>query len=182
MNSLIDYIQNSVAVFDLIVILILIYTMTQCATKGFTLSLLSFSKWLISLIITIILVPKLNFWVHDYIDSKFMADIILGIFIFIFSLFVIINISKAISSAVTWSGLGLVDKSFGLIFGVFKGYVICICIFTLSNWFYPYNKWSIKTKETYSFNIIYKGSVFLIEEFPNSDDYYDDTKDKIEKI
>ncbi len=182
MNSLIDYIQNSVAIFDLIVILILIYTMTQCATKGFTLSLLSFSKWLISLIITIILVPKLNFWVHDYIDSKFMADIILGIFIFIFSLFVIINISKAISSAVTWSGLGLVDKSFGLIFGVFKGYVICICIFTLSNWFYPYNKWSIKTKETYSFNIIYKGSVFLIEEFPNSDDYYDDTKDKIEKI
>ena len=182
MNSLIDYIQNSVAVFDLIVILILIYTMTQCATKGFTLSLLSFSKWLISLIITIILVPKLNFWVHDYIDSKFMADIILGIFIFIFSLFVIINISKAISSAVTWSGLGLVDKSFGLIFGIFKGYVICICIFTLSNWFYPYNKWSIKTKETYSFNIIYKGSVFLIEEFPNSDDYYDDTKDKIEKI
>jgi len=182
MNSVVDFIQNNIAVFDLITTLILVYTMTQCSLKGFTLSLLSFSKWLISLIITIILVPKLNFWVHEYVDSKFIADISLGIFIFIFSLFVIINISKAISGAVTWSGLGLVDKSFGLVFGIFKGYVVCVCIFTLLNWFYPHDKWRIKTEEAYSFEIIYKGSVFLIEEFPNRNEYYDDTKDKLTKI
>jgi len=91
---------------------------------------LSFSKWLLALIITIILVPKLNPWVQDYIESKFITDIGLGVFIYIVSLFVIINIGKAISSAVTWSGLGSVDKIFGLVFGVFKGYVICVCIFS----------------------------------------------------
>jgi len=41
---------------------------------------------------------------------------------------------------------------------------------------------AIKTQGTYSFEIIYKGSEFLIKEFPNRDDYYDDTKEKIEKI
>ncbi|MDC0205335.1 CvpA family protein [Pelagibacteraceae bacterium] len=177
-----EFIQNNIAVFDLIVILITIYSMAQCAAKGFTLSLLSFSKWLIALVITIVLVPKINPWVQDYIESKFIADIGLGIFIFIISLFVIINISKAIKSAVTWSGLGIVDKTFGLIFGFFKGYVICVCIFSLLNWFYPHKKWSIKTEDTYSFEIIYKGSEFLIEEFPKSKDYYEETEDKIEKI
>ena len=93
-----------------------------------------------------------------------------------------INIGKAISSTVTWSGLGAVDKIFGLIFGIFKGYVICVCIFSLSNWFYPYQQWSIETEDTYSFKIIYNGSKFLIKEFPNSEDYYDRTKDKIENI
>ena len=179
---MLDFIKDNIAIFDLIVCLIIIYSMAKSAAKGFTLSLLSFSKWLISLIITILLVPKLNPWVEDYIESKFIADVGLGIFIFVISLFVIINISKAISSAITWSGLGAVDRSFGLIFGILKGYVICVCIFSLANWFYPHQKWSIKTENTYTFEVIYKGSEFLTEELPNSKDYYEETESKMEKI
>ena len=182
MSDIIEFIQNSLSAFDLIVFLITIYSMAQCAAKGFMRSLLSFSKWLLALIITIILVPKLNPWVQNYIESKFITDIGLGIFIYIISLFVIINIGKAISSAVTYSGLGSVDKIFGLFFGVFKGYVICVCLFSLLNWFYPYQKWPVKSEGTYSFETIYKGSKFLIEEFPNRENYYEETKEKIEDI
>ena len=182
MSSMLEFIQNNISAFDLIVFIIIIYSMAQCAVKGFMKSLLSFSKWLLALIITIILVPKLNPWIEDYIESKFIADIGLGVFVYILSLFIIINMGKAISKAVTWSGLGSVDKTFGLIFGIFRGYVICVCIFSLLNWFYPHQKWILKTEGTYSFEIIYKGSEFLIDEFPNSEDYYDETKDKIEKI
>ena len=182
MSDLIDFIQNSISAFDLIVFLIVIYSMATCAAKGFMMSLLSFSKWLLALVITIILVPKLNPWIQEYIESKFVTDIGLGIFIYIVSLFVIINIGKAISSAVTYSGLGSADKSFGLIFGIFKGYVICVCVFSLLNWFYPHTNWPIETDGTYSFEIIYKGSEFLVDEFPNSKDYYDKTEEKIEKI
>ena len=177
MNSIIEFIQNSISAFDLVVFLIIFYFMAQCAAKGFMRSLFSFSKWLIALIIAIILVPKLNPWVQDYIESKFIADIGLGIFIYIISLFIIINIGKAISRAVTWTGLGSVDKTFGLVFGVFKGYIICVCIFSLLNWFYPHQNWPIKTESTLSFKIIYTGSEFLIEEFPNSRDYYKETED-----
>ena len=182
MPDVIEFIQSNISAFDLIVFLIVVYSMAQCAAKGFMMSLLSFSKWLIALVITIVLVPKLNPWVEDYIESKFVADIGLGIFIYIVVLFVIINISKAISSAVTWSGLGTVDKTFGLIFGIFKGYVICVCVFSLLNWFYPHEKWPIETKDTYSFSIVFSGSKFLIKEFPNSEDYLDDTKNKMDNI
>ena len=179
---MLEFIQDNILAFDLIIFLIVFYSMVQCAARGFMRSLLSFSKWLLALIITIVLVPKLNPWVQDYIESRFVTDIGLGIFIYVLSLFIIINVGKAISSAVTWSGLGMVDKSFGLIFGIFKGYVFSVCIFSLVNWFYPYQHWPIKAKNTYSFEAIYKGSEFLIKEFPNRDEYYDDTKKKIEKI
>jgi len=59
---------------------------------------------------------------------------------------------------------------------------MCVVFFSLLNWFYPHEKWSVKTEGTYTFQIIYNTSEFLIDEFPKSEDYYDDTKDKIEKI
>ena len=182
MNNIIEILQNIVSAFDLIVLLIVIYSIAECVGKGFLRSLLSFSKWILALIITIILVPKLNPVVQEYKESDFIADMGLGIFIYIVSLFIIINIGKAISSAITYTGLGAADKSFGLFFGIFKGYVICICLFSLLNWFYPHNNWPIKTEGTYSFQIIYKGSEFLVNEFPNSKNYYEQTEEKLEKI
>ncbi len=182
MNDVIEFIQSNISAFDIIIFLIIFYSIAQCTAKGFMLSLLSFSKWLLALVITIVLVPKFNPLVEEYIDSKFIRDVGLGIFIYVVSLFIIINIGKAISSAVTYSGLGSVDKTFGLVFGIFKGYLICVCIFTLLNWFYPHQKWPIKTEGTYTFDIIYKGSELMINEFPNSREYYEETEDKIEKI
>ena len=182
MSEIIEFIQNNISAFDLTVFLIVVYSVAQCTAKGFMMSLLSFSKWLIALIITIVLVPKLNFLLLDYIESEFIVDVGLGIFIYIASLFIIINIGKAIGSAITYSGLGSVDKIFGFIFGIFKGYVICVCIFSLLNWFYPHQKWPLETEDTYSFKIIYKGSEYLIDEFPKSKDYYEETEEKIEKI
>ena len=182
MPDAIEIIQSSISAFDLIVFLIIVYSMAQCAAKGFMMSLFSFSKWLLALIITIILVPKLNPWIQNYIESKFVTDIGLGIFIYILSLFVIINIGKAIGKTVTYTGLGSVDKVFGLIFGIFKGYVICVCIFSLLNWFYPYEKWPIEAKGAYSFSLVFSGSKFLIKEFPNNEDYLDNTKNKLEDI
>ena len=128
MNNIIEIIQNNIFAFDLTVFLIILYSIIQCGAKGFMRSLLSFSKWIVALIVTIVLVPKLNPYVQDYIESKFISDVGLGIFIYVISLFIIINISKAISRAVTWYGLGTVDKTFGLIFRFFKGYIICVCM------------------------------------------------------
>ena len=61
MPDLIEFIQSSISAFDLIVFLIVVYSMTQCAAKGFMRSLLSFSKWLLALIITIILMVSIGF-------------------------------------------------------------------------------------------------------------------------
>ena len=167
--------------FDVIFIIIMIYTVIQCYLKGFSLSVFSFMKWIFSVVITIILVPKLQPWVNEYIESEFINSFGLGILIFIFTLFLTIIAGKSLSRAVTWTGVGSIDKTFGLLFGIFKGYVISICLFALFNWFYPYQNWGISAENAVSFDIVKKGSEILIEEFPSSEDFID-TKDKIEKI
>ena len=167
--------------FDITVATIMTYSILQCFLKGFSLSLISFMKWVLSTVFTIILVPKLQPYVSDYIESEFINSIGLGITIFIFTLFLLIVIGKVLSRAVTWTGVGSIDKSFGFLFGIFKGYIVCVCIFTIFNWFYPYKNWGISADKAKSFNIIYKGSELLIEEFPSSEDFID-TKEKIEKI
>ena len=172
---------NSINLFDIFFLIILIYNVIQCLLKGFSLSLISFMKWIVSTIVTIILVPKLQPVVSEYIDSEFINNIGLGIAIFIFTLFITILIGKTLSKTVTWTGVGSIDKVFGFLFGFFKGYIVCICLFSILNWFYPYQNWGISAEEAISFNLISKGSEILIEEFPSSEDFID-TKEKIEKI
>ena len=181
MENILDNLKIFFNVFDIIFITITIYCIIQCFLKGFFLSLLSFLKWIIPLIITIILVPKLQPWVSEYIESDFINSIGLGIIIFIISLFGIIVLARSLSRAVTWTGLGSVDKSFGIFFGIFKGYIVTVCLFSIFNWFYPYQNWGISVEDSISFNYVKKGSDLLIEEFPESDDLLD-KKEKIENI
>ena len=94
--------------------------------KGFSLSLISFMKWILSTVVTIILVPKLQPVVSEYIQSEFINSFGLGIAIFIITLFVIILIGKTLGKAVTWTGVGSIDKVFGFLFGFFKGYIVCV--------------------------------------------------------
>ena len=181
---MIDLLQDfvsSINFFDIFVLIIVIYNVTQCFYKGFSLSLISFSKWILSTIITIILVPKLQPIVSDYIQSEFINNLGLGIAIFIFTLFITIIFGKTLGKAITWTGVGSIDKIFGFLFGFFKGYIVCVCLFSIFNWFYPYENWGISAEEAISFKMVNEGSKILIEEFPSNKDFID-TKEKIEKI
>jgi len=180
MNNFFEYL-NSVNLFDVLFIIILAYSVIQCFLKGFSLSLISFMKWVLSTVVTIILVPKLQPTLSDYIESEFINNVGLGITIFIFTLFLTIVMGKALGKAVKWTGVGSIDKIFGMLFGVFKGYVVTVCIFSILNWFYPFQNWGISAEDAFTFEFINKGSEILIEEFPSSEDFID-TKEKIEKI
>jgi membrane protein required for colicin V production len=181
MNSLIEFIKEDIIIFDVIFLLIIIYNIIKCFSDGFTLSFFSSLKWIISILTTIIFVPKLQPWVRNYIESDFVNQIGIGVLVFIVTLFITIVLGKAIGRTVKWTGVGSVDKSFGIFFGIFKGYIVTICLFSLLNWFYPYEKWGISTTGAVSFTIVKKGSDLLVNEFPTYKDIIE-TKEEIEKI
>jgi membrane protein required for colicin V production len=181
MNSLIEFIKNDVTFFDIIFVLVILYNVIKCFSNGFSLSFLSSLKWVVSIVITIIFVPQLQPLVRNYIESDFIHNVGIGAFIFIITLFITIILGKAVSRTITWTGVGSVDKSFGIFFGVFKGYVVAVCLFSILNWFYPYEKWGISTTSSFSFNVIKKGNNLLINEFPNYEQIIE-TKEEIEKI
>jgi membrane protein required for colicin V production len=180
LNNLFDFL-NSINLFDIFFLIIILYCVVQCFLKGFSLSLLSFMKWILSTVITIILVPKFQPKVSEFIESEFINNIGLGVAIFAITLFITILIGKSLSKAITWTGVGSIDKSFGLLFGFFKGYIVTVCLFSIFNWFYPYQNWGISAEDAISFKFVKKGNEILVEEFPSSEDFIN-TKEKIEKI
>ena len=180
-DNFLTFITENIILFDILFLIFLVYFSIQCFSKGFFISLISFLKWVLALIITIVLVPKLEPYVSDFVDNDYITGIGLGIAIYIISLFVLILFGRALGRLFSYTGMGPVDKVFGFFFGIFKGYVFFVCFFSIVNWFYSYEKWDMKLNNSFFFSITEKGSKLLIEEFPNKQDV-DDTKKQIEKI
>ena len=172
---------NNISFIDLIYILITIYSVYQCYSKGFVLSILSMAKWLLAYVVTLILFPIIKPYVEGIIDSEYVLDIILGIGIFVVVIFLILLINKGISKAVKYTGIGGLDVTFGFFFGFVKAYIISICIFSAAHIVYNYDKWPINLDKSYTFPYIEKGSNYLIKEFPN-EKTYQDSKDQLQEL
>ena len=180
-DSIITFVGDKVVLFDIIFLIFIIYFSIQCFSKGFFMSLISFLKWVLALVLTIILVPRIEPYISDYIENNFILEIGLGLAVYIVTLFILILLGKSIGRLFSYTGMGSVDKVFGFFFGIFKGYIFVVCIFSILNWFYSYEKWDMSLKNSYFFPITEKGSKLLIEEFPGRKDI-EDTKKEIEKI
>jgi len=172
---------NSISVIDLIYILITILSLIKCYSKGFVLSVLSMSKWLLAYIITLIVFPRLKPFVKDIIDNEYVLDVGLGITIFVVVIFLILLINKGISRAIKYTGLGSLDAVFGFFFGFIRAYIISICIFSGIHIVYNYDKWPINSNKSYIFPYLEKGSNYLLKVFPN-EKAYQDSKEKIEDL
>ena len=120
---MIDNIQDileKITVFDYSYIILTILLMIRGAFKGFVLSILSAAKWVLAYVLTIFIFPKVKPYVENILDNEYVLDVILGVSLFVLTIFLILMINKAISKAVTYSGIGTIDKFFGLIFGIVK--------------------------------------------------------------
>ena len=171
----------STSVIDLIYLTITIFSLIKCYSKGFVLSILAMGKWLLAYIITLIIFPKMKPYVNNVIDNEYVLDVGLGIIIFIVVIFLVLLISKGISKAVSYSGLGSLDTIFGFFFGFVRSYIISVCIFSAVHIVYNYDKWPINLDKSYVFPYLEKGSNYLLKEFPN-EKTYQESKEKIEDI
>ena len=181
MLDILNDFYKSISAIDLFFLIITTLSVIKCYRKGFILSLLSASKWLLAYVVTLVLFSRIKPYFKNIIDSEYVLDISLGIIIFVLVIFVILMINKAISKAVKFVGLGRVDSIFGLFFGFIRGYVVCVCLFSAIDIVYNYNKWPIDVDKSYTFPYLEKGSNYLVNEFPN-EETYQDSKEKIEDI
>ena len=170
-----------ISLFDLIYLIITVLSLIKCSRKGFVLSVLAASKWLLAYVITLYIFPKAKPYVEGIIDSEYILDLALGIGIFALVLFIILMVNKGISKAVKYSGIGMVDTVFGFFFGFVRSYIICVCIFSTASIVYNHNKWPMNLEKSLTFPSVEKGSNYLIKEFPNEKNYKE-IKEKIEEL
>ena len=172
---------DSISIIDLIYLILTFLSLIKCYRKGFVLSILAMSKWLLAYIITLIIFPRIKPYVEDVIDNEYVLDIGLGATIFVIVIFLVLLINKGISKAVKYTGLGALDAVFGFFFGFIRSYIISICLFSAVHIVYNYDKWPINLDKSYIFPYLEKGSNYLLKEFPN-EKTYQDSKEKIEEL
>ena len=180
LDALREFISD-ISIIDFLYLVITVLSLIQCYRKGFVLSILSMAKWILAYVITLILFPKVKPYFKDIIDSEYVLDIGLGIGIFIVVIFIVLLINKGISKAVSYTGIGGLDKAFGFFFGFIKAYIIAVCIFSGIHIVYNYDKWPLNNDQSYIFPYLEKGSNYLIKEFPN-EKTYQDSKEKIKEL
>jgi len=172
---------KNISSFDLIYIFFTLLSLIKCYKKGFVLSILAAFKWLLAYALTLFLFPRVKPYVKDIIDNDYVLDVSLGIIIFVFVIFIILLINKGIKGAVSYSGIGTLDKIFGFFFGFFRAYVIVVCIFATIDIIYNYKKWPIDLDQSIMFPLVEKGGNYLINEFPDKKQY-EDAKDKVQEL
>jgi len=180
LETLINF-YKVISILDLIYLVITIWSLISCYKKGFILSILSMAKWLLAYVITLILFPRIKPYVKDIIDNEYVLDVCLSIAIFIVVIFLVLLVSKGISKAVKYTGIGGLDTTFGFFFGFIKAYIISVCIFSGAHIVYNYDKWPINKDKSYAFPYLEKGSNYLIKEFPN-EKTYQESREKIEEL
>ena len=69
--------NDLISFFDLAYMTITLASLIKCYKKGFVLSILSASKWLLSYVLTLFLFPKLRPFINDYLDNSYVLDCLL---------------------------------------------------------------------------------------------------------
>ena len=141
---MVDVLKNfyeTISIIDIIFLIITIFSIIKCYSKGFILSLLSASKWLLAYVVTLILFPRTKPYFKNIIDSEYVLDVTLGVAIFVLVIFIILVVNKGISKTVKFVGLGRLDSVFGLFFGFIRSYVICVCLFSAVDIVYNYRQY-----------------------------------------
>jgi len=172
---------EATSIIDVIYLIITLLSLIKCYKKGFVLSILSMSKWLLAYIITLIIFPRVKPLLNNVIDNEYVLDVSLGVTIFILIIFLVLMINKGISRAIRYTGIGSLDTVFGFFFGFLRAYIISVCIFSGVHIVYNYDKWPINVDKSYVFPYLDKGSNYLLKEFPD-EKTYQNSKEKIEEL
>ena len=181
MIDILKDLYDGISIIDLVYLIITILSLITCYKKGFVLSILSMAKWLLAYVVTLILFPRLKPYFEDMIDNEYVLDVALGIAIFVVVIFLVLFVNKGVSKAISYTGIGGLDTTFGFFFGFIRAYIISVIIFSATHIVYNYDKWLINTNQSYVFPYLEKGSNYLIKEFPN-EKTYQNSKEKIEEL
>lgn len=182
MDSFFKIFEGTVTLLDAILIIYILFNLISGIRNGFIASLISFSKWIIAFLSVKFLLPILRPYVDNIISSKLVTDIILGSFIFLITLFIVLLINKGLKKTIKWAGLGSIDTFFGFIFGMVKGYIYFVSLFTVINFLHPNERWPEYLNKGLTYNYIIWGNKLMIEAFPKRYDYLDKSREKLEKF
>lgn len=122
---------------DLIILGVIGLSTLLAFSRGFIKEMLSILGWIGAVIATLALFGPARTIVRQYIAEPLLADIAAGIGIFVVTLVLCGMLNHWISAQVRSNGLGALDRSLGLVFGLVRGSVVVCAAYILMAWALP---------------------------------------------
>jgi membrane protein required for colicin V production len=128
-------------VVDIVVIAVIVLSALFAFIRGFLREILSIGAWVAAGLATWFGLPLLRPFGRQYIEIELIADVATGVVIFVVVLVVASIISHFLTRGVRESALGPLDRSLGLLFGVFRGaLIVCFALLIFDNFYPPENR------------------------------------------
>jgi membrane protein required for colicin V production len=122
---------------DLGVLGVILISTLLAFSRGLVREVLSIGAWIVAALATVYGLPHLRDIARTYITVPLVADAVTGVTIFVVTLIVCAALSHLVARNVRASGLGAVDRSLGLLFGVARGAILVCLAYLAFVWAMP---------------------------------------------
>jgi membrane protein required for colicin V production len=125
---------------DLGVIAVILVSALLAMLRGFTREVLAIASWIAAAAAGAYLYPYLLPYVKPYVSKEPWASIASATAIFFVALVVVSIITVNLSDAILDSKVGALDRSLGFLFGVARGFVLCVIAYVFFSMLDPLEK------------------------------------------
>ena len=116
---------------DVILIAIMLISGFLAMVRGFTREVLSIFSWAMAAVAALYLTPKYANLLDPYIRNPSIAQIAFAALVFVVTLIVVSLITFRVSDSVLDSRVGALDRTFGFVFGLARGFLLVAIVFIL---------------------------------------------------
>ena len=125
---------------DLGLIVVILVSALLAMLRGFTREVLAIASWIAAAAAGAYLYPYLLPYVKPYIAKEPWASIASATAIFFVALIVVSIVTVNLSDAILDSKVGALDRSLGFLFGVARGFVLCVIAYVFFSMLDPLDK------------------------------------------
>lgn len=126
-----------VNVTDLAVFVVLLLSAALAFVRGFVHEVLALAAWLGAALATLYALPYVQPYAREVIAIPLIADIVGGVAVFLVALVALSILGRLLARLVQRAGLGPLDRSLGLLFGVLRGVLVVSVAWLLMSWTLP---------------------------------------------
>lgn len=155
-----------IAVADIVVVGVLLLSGLLALFRGFIREVLAVASWIGAIFATLYGIGPFTPLVRRAVDIPVVTDVIAGTIIFVASLIVFGLVSRAISRGMHQTGLGMLDRTLGLLFGIARGALIVCLAYLAFTWIGDEKRLPGWIAEARTLPLVQKGSRMIVGLIP----------------
>jgi membrane protein required for colicin V production len=153
---------------DLVVLAVIVLSGLLAFMRGLVREVLGVGAWIIAAYVASPygVFPYVQPWVRQYINDTTIADTVALVSVFLVLLIILSLIARAISDAVQGIGLGGLDRTLGLVFGLARGAVLLCVTYILVGLAVAVDQWPAPVLDARSLPTVYQGAAWIAAQLP----------------